>query len=112
MAWFERSLLAHESGGEPHAVQTLRVIWKRWFIAERLNCGCFSTAFLPTQTTTLVNPPLPTPERRCNQTAIFDNYFNLEQQILRDDFEKLFHRDLARLDGAQFTGQRAIVRRP
>ena len=48
---FDRPLLVSEGGGEPHAVQTLRVMRMPSLIAKRLDCGCFSTAFRPSQAT-------------------------------------------------------------
>jgi hypothetical protein len=46
-AWWHP--VARESGGEPRAVQTLRVGRAFVVFAKRLDCACFSTALISSQ---------------------------------------------------------------
>src|SRR6266446_2916200 len=46
----EKSFPHPKSGGERAALQTLRAVQRRPAFAKRLECGSFSTAFVPFQT--------------------------------------------------------------
>jgi hypothetical protein len=45
--WNKQALSASESGGKPHALQTLRAVCQPLIVAKRLECGRFSAAFRP-----------------------------------------------------------------